>query len=63
MKKTPERTLLRLLHHNWNKHTLNAVSYVCERFLLPGCFSEVQFSRPGVGAGQGPQGPAADLRS
>jgi len=43
MKKTPERTLLRLLHHNWNRHTLSAVSYFCERFLLAGCFSDVQF--------------------
>jgi hypothetical protein len=43
MKKTPERTLLRLLHHHWNKRTLSAVSYVCERFLLTSCFSEVEF--------------------
>jgi hypothetical protein len=44
MKKTPERTLLRLLHHRWNKRTLSAVSWVCERFLLPGCFSRVEYS-------------------
>jgi hypothetical protein len=44
MKKTPDRTLLRLLHHRWNKRTLSAVSYVCERFLLPGCFSQVEYS-------------------
>src|SRR5512136_1055796 len=44
MKKTPERTLLRLLHHHWNRRTLSTVSYFCERFLLPSCFSEVEYS-------------------
>jgi hypothetical protein len=41
MKKPPERTLLRLLHHNWNKRTLKTVSYICEHFLFRGCFSSI----------------------
>ena len=41
MRKTPERTLLRLLHHNWNRRTLSTVSYICEHFLLKGCFSDI----------------------
>jgi hypothetical protein len=43
MRKPPERTVLRLLHHHWNWRTLSAVSYVCEHFLLPGCFSKIDF--------------------
>jgi hypothetical protein len=42
MKTPPERTLLRLLHHNWNRKTLTTVSYFCERFLFKGCFSNVR---------------------
>jgi hypothetical protein len=42
MKKPPDRTLLRLLHHNWNKRTLNSVSYICEHFLFRGCFSNIE---------------------
>ena len=42
MKATPTRTLLRLLHHNWNRRSLSSVSYVCERFLFRGCFSEIE---------------------
>jgi len=42
MKKPSERTLLRLLHHNWNRRTLSAVSYICEHFLFKGCFSNVE---------------------
>jgi hypothetical protein len=42
MKQVPQRTLLRLLHHNWNRRTLNAVSYLCERFLFRGCFTEIE---------------------
>ncbi len=42
MRKTPERTLLRLLHHNWNRRTLKTVSYICEHFLFKGCFSNVE---------------------
>ena len=41
MRKTPDRTLLRLLHHNWNRRTLSAVSYICEHFLFRGCFSHI----------------------
>ena len=41
MRKPPDRTLLRLLDHNWNRRTLSAVSYVCEHFLFKGCFSGV----------------------
>ena len=43
MKKPPERTLLRLLHHHWNRRTLSALSYICERFLLKGCFSDIEY--------------------
>jgi hypothetical protein len=43
MRKPPERTLLRLLHHNWNRRTLSSVSYVCEHFLFKGCFNEIEF--------------------
>ena len=43
MRKPPERTLLRLLHHHWNRRTLSAVSYVCEHFLLKACFSQIDF--------------------
>lgn len=42
MKTPPERTLLRLLHHNWNRKTLTTVSYICEHFLFKGCFSDVR---------------------
>jgi hypothetical protein len=42
MRKPPERTLLRLLHHNWNRRTLSSVSYVCEHFLFRGCFSDIE---------------------
>jgi hypothetical protein len=42
VKKPPERTLLRLLHHNWNVRMLRSVSFVVERFLLKGCFSSVE---------------------
>jgi hypothetical protein len=42
MKRTPQRTLLRLLHHDWNRRTLTAVSYICEHFLFKGCFSDVE---------------------
>ena len=42
MRKPPERTLLRLLHHNWNRRTLTAVSHICERFLFKGCFSNIE---------------------
>jgi hypothetical protein len=43
MRKPPERTLLRLLHHHWNRRTLSSVSFVCELFLFKGCFSEIEF--------------------
>lgn len=42
MRKPPERTLLRLLHHNWNRRTLSVVSFICEHFLFKGCFSDVE---------------------
>ncbi|MBN1837116.1 MAG: 1-acyl-sn-glycerol-3-phosphate acyltransferase [Spirochaetales bacterium] len=42
MKQPSQRTLLRLLHHNWNPRTLTALSYICERFLFRGCFSEIE---------------------
>jgi len=42
MKRVPQRTLLRLLHHNWNTRTLTVLSYLCERFLFRGCFSEIE---------------------
>ena len=42
MRKPPERTLLRLLHHNWNRQTLRSVSYICEHFLFKGCFSNIE---------------------
>ena len=42
MRKPPERTLLRLLNHNWNRQTLRSVSYICEHFLFKGCFSNIE---------------------
>jgi len=42
MKTPPERTLLRLLHHNWNRRTLTTVAYICEHYLFKGCFSNVR---------------------
>jgi hypothetical protein len=42
MKTPPERTLLRLLHHNWNRKTLTTVAYICEHYLFKGCFSNVR---------------------
>jgi len=42
MKKPPERTLLRLLHHRWNARTLASVSSICEKFLYKGCFTSVE---------------------
>ena len=41
MRKPPDRTLLRLLHHNWNRRTLSTVSFICEHFLFRGCFSHI----------------------
>lgn len=42
MKKTPERTLLRLLHHRWSARTLASVSFICEKFLYKGCFTSME---------------------
>jgi hypothetical protein len=42
MKKPPERTLLRLLHHRWNARTLSSVSFLCERLFNKGCFSSIE---------------------
>lgn len=43
MKTPPDRTLLRLLHHRWNRRTLSFMSYLCERFLFKGCFSSIEY--------------------
>ncbi len=42
MKKPSERRLLKLLHHNWNRRTLTFMSWLVERFVFKGCFSELK---------------------
>ena len=41
MKKPSDVRLLKLLHHKWNKRTLSIMSYLCERFVLKGCFNSI----------------------
>ena len=41
MRKPSQKRLLRLLHHNWNHRTLSALSFIVEKILVKGCFTEI----------------------